>query len=161
MVVDELARNIQKDMQTDLVLLDFSKAFDNVSHEKPIFKLHQYGIKDKNLEWIRAFLNNRSQQVVVDGVQSSSIPITSGVPQGSVLCPILLFAYINDLPEHVASQVRLFADDTVIYITLYKQAYSVTLQQDLQHLERWEGLWDMEFNPVCARSFMCQRQGHQ
>ena len=147
MLVDELARNIQKGKQTDLVLLDFSKAFDKVSHEKLIFKLHQYGIKGKNLEWIRAFLNNRSQQVVVDGIQSSSIPVTSGVPQGSVLGPILFLAYINDLPEHVTSQVRLFADDTVIYITLHKQADSIALQKDLQQLERWESLWDMEFNP--------------
>ena len=91
-------------------------------------------------------LNNRSQQVVADGVQSSSIPVTSGVPQGSVLGPILFLAYINDLLVHVTSQVRLFADDTVIYITLYKPADSVALQ-DLQHLERWESLWDMSFNP--------------
>ena len=153
MLVDELARNIQKGKQTDLVLLDFSKAFDKVSHEKLIFKLNQYGIKGKNLEWIRAFLNNMSQQVVVDGIQSTSIPVTSGVPQGSVLGPILFLAYINDLPEHVTSQVRLFADDTVIYITLHKQTDSIALQKDLQHLEPWESLWDMEFNPGKCQVF--------
>ena len=101
----------------------------------------------RNLAWIRGFLSDRSQRVVVDGEFSSSIPVTSGVPQGSVLGPILFLAYINDLPEQVKSQVRLFADDTVVYITMDKQDSPAVLQGDLKQLELWETLWDMEFNP--------------
>ena len=147
MLVDELARNIQHGKQTDLILLDFSKAFDKVSHNKLIYKLHQLGVRGRNLAWIRGFLSDRSQRVVVDGEFSSSIPVTSGVPQGSVLGPILFLAYINDLPEQVKSQVRLFADDTVVYITMDKQDSPAVLQGDLKQLELWETLWDMEFNP--------------
>ena len=78
--VDELARNIQHGKQTDLILLDFSKAFDKVSYNKSIYKLHQLGVQDRNLTWIRGFLSDRSQRVVVGGEFSSSIPVTSGVP---------------------------------------------------------------------------------
>ncbi|KAK3086450.1 hypothetical protein FSP39_018586 [Pinctada imbricata] len=147
MLVDELAKNIQQNRQTDLVLLDFSKAFDRVSHEKLILKLHQYGVRGQILGWIRAFLSNRSQQVVVDGIKSYSIPVTSRVPQGSVLGPILFLAYINDLPENVTSQVRLFADDTVVYLTIQSDYDAQVLQHNLRKLEAWEALWDMNFNP--------------
>ena len=82
MLVDELANNIQQGRQTDLILLDFSKAFDKVSHEKLAYKLFHYGVQGKTLDWIKGFLADRSQRVVLDGVSSSSIPVTSGVPQG-------------------------------------------------------------------------------
>ena len=118
-----------------------------MSHNKLIYKLHQLGVRGRNLAWIRGFLSDRFQRVVVDGEFSSSIPVTSGVPQGSVLGPILFLAYINDLPEQVKSQVRLFADDTVVYITMDKQDSPAVLQGDLKQLELWETLWDMEFNP--------------
>ena len=147
MLVDELANNIQQGRQTDLILLDFSKAFDKVSHEKLAYKLFHYGVQGKTLDWIKGFLADRSQRVVLDGVSSSSIPVTSGVPQGSVLGPVLFLAYINDLPEQVTSQVRLFADDTVVYITIHKHTDSQILQDDLHKLELWEGKWNMEFNP--------------
>ena len=99
------------------------------------------------LEWVRAFLGSRSQRVVIDGEESESIPVTSGVPQGSVLGPILFLIYINDLPEEVYSQVRLFADDTALYLTLESEDDSSTLQNDLNILSAWETRWDMGFNP--------------
>ena len=99
------------------------------------------------LSWIRAFLGSRSQRVVIDGEESESIPVTSGVPQGSVLGPILFLVYINDLPDEVRSQVRLFADDTTLYLTLESEDDSSTLQSDLDILSAWESRWDMEFNP--------------
>ncbi len=134
-------------LQTDLILLDFSKAFDKVSHNKLLHKLHQYGVRKQTLAWIGAFLKNRSQQVVLEGETSDSIPVTSGVPQGSVLGPILFLVYINDLPERIQSQVRLFADDTAVYLTIDSNKDGQTLQNDLDTLQLWENKWDMHFNP--------------
>ena len=147
MLVDELAKNMQAKKQTDLILLDFSKAFDKVAHEKLLLKLHFYGIRGNTLNWIKDFLDNRSQSVLLNGSNSDSIPVSSGVPQGSVLGPILFLAYINDLPDQVKSRVRLFADDTAMYLALDKQGDSEILQKDLESLEKWEKLWDMSFNP--------------
>ena len=79
-----------------------------------ISKLHFYGIRGKTLSWIKDFLDSRSQAVVLNGVKSDKIAVSSGVPQGSVFGPILFLAYINDLPDQVKSRVRIFADDTAI-----------------------------------------------
>ena len=147
MMIDDLARNASAGKQTDVILLDFSKAFDKVNHSKLLWKLHQYGIRGKVLSWIQAFLGNRSQRVVVEGEESDSIPVNSGVPQGSVLGPILFLAYINNLPEDICSQARLFADDTALYLTIKGEEDSSALQKDLDTLLVWESKWDMQFNP--------------
>ena len=134
MLIEDLARSASVGKQTDIILLDFSKAFDKVNHSKLLWKLHQYGIRGHVLDWVRAFLGSRSQRVVIDGEESESIPVTSGVPQGSVLGPILFLIYINDLPNEVCSQVRLFADDRALYLTLESEDDSSTLQNDLKIL---------------------------
>ena len=141
MLKEEL--HLQDGKQTDIILLDFSKAFDKVSHEKLIYKLHGYGIRGKTLRWIKSFLNGRSQTVVLEGDCSEEVPVTSGVPQGS----ILFLVYINDLPENVKSQVRFFADDTAAYLAINSLADSRQLQDDLDILQDWEVNWNMEFNP--------------
>ena len=89
----------------------------------------------------------RSQTVVLNGNSSDELQVSSGVPQGSVLGPILFLLYINDLPDSLQSQVRLFADDTAVYLTVQGQADSKKLQNDLDILQEWEREWDMEFNP--------------
>ena len=114
MLIEDLARNLSAAKQTDLILLDFSKAFDKVNHS--FLKLHQYGIRGDAHNWSCAFLGNWSQTVVLDGEESGSVPVTSGVPRGFVLGPILFLIYINDLPDKLASKVRLFADDTAVYL---------------------------------------------
>ena len=147
MLIDELAKNMQMGKQTDLILLDFSKAFDKVAHEKLLLKLHHYGIRGDTQKWIKDFLDKRKQAVVINGINSEKIPVSSGVPQGSVLGPILFLAYINDLPEQVKSRVRLFADDTALYLAISSTTESEVLQTDLASLEQWEKMWDMQFNP--------------
>ena len=147
MLIEEIHRNLKEGKQTDIILLDFSKAFNKVNHTKLILKLHNYGIRGRTLSWISAFLNGRSQTVVLEGDCSEEVPVTSGVPQGSVLGPILFLIYINDLPDKVKSQVRLFADDTAAYLAISKLADSEQLQADLDILQEWEIKWDMQFNP--------------
>ena len=138
MLVEDLARNVSKGKQIDLILLDFSKAFDKVNHSKLLWKLHQYGIRGNALAWICAFLGNRSQTVVIDGEESESVPVTSGVPRGSVLGPILFLVYINDLPDELSSQFRLFADDTAVYLTIGDTEDGKVLRNDLGRLSVWE-----------------------
>ena len=125
--------------QTDLVLLDFSKALDKVSHQKLLLKLHIYGIRGPTLKWIQAFLSDRTQTVVSDNEKSATVPVTSGLTQGSVLGPILFLSYINDLPDKTRSKVWLHADDTAIYLAVSSFEDAQILQQELD--------LDMEFNP--------------
>ena len=106
-----------------------------------------HGVQGKVLSWIQSSLIGRSQRVVLEGECSDQVPVSSGVPQGSVLGPILFLLYINDLPDNVQSQVRLFADDTAVYLMICGPDDSATLQRDLERLQQWEAQWDMEFNP--------------
>ena len=110
--------NVDNGMKVDVVYTDIAKAFDTVSHSKLLLKVEVYGFKSNLLQWIRAFLNDRTQCVYVGLDVSSPKSITSGVPQGSVLGPLLFLLYVNDLPNHVQSPagIKIFADDTKLYL---------------------------------------------
>ena len=145
LTVDDLSRALRDKKQVDCILLDFAKAFDKVSHKKLLAKLRYNGVDGRTLLWIEDFLKNRTQVVVVDGVESEVAPVTSGVPQGTVLGPALFLVYINDLPDGLTSTPRLFADDCLLYRTIDSQADADALQRDLVLLQQWEKTWDMEF----------------
>ena len=118
-----------------MVLLDFSKAFDKVPHQRLLYKLNYYGVRGDTLDWISSFLGHRKQQVLLDGCKSSQLDVILGVPQGTVLGPLLFLAYINDLPEAVAhSDSRLFANDCLVYILVRSDADAARLQEDLEAL---------------------------
>ena len=126
--------------------MDLSKAIDLVPHQRLLSKLCHYGITGKLHNWIQNFLRMRTQQVILDGVSSSSITITSGVPQGTVLGPLLYILYLNDLPEGISSQVCLLADDCILYREINTLNDCQDLQKDINTLCNWESKWQMKFN---------------
>ena len=146
--VEELMTSLEGGRQTDIIILDFAKAFDWVNHSLLVHKLQYYSIRGSTITWIANFLSDRHQAVVVDGSRSSYARVRSGVPQGSVLGPCLFLAYINDLPEKLMALLRLFADDTAVYRVVYSGTDEVQLQQDLHRLMEWEESWDMLFHPA-------------
>ena len=120
-VLDDWTEQLDNKNAIDTIYLDFQKAFDTVPHQRLINKLQSYGICGKILGWIKDFLANRKQKVVINGTGSNWISVTSGIPQGSVLGPILFTIYINDLPDVVQNIVKLFADDTKLYAVVNEE----------------------------------------
>ena len=130
----------------DAIVLDFSKAFDKVSHPKLIMKLNKIGINRKVTKWVEHWLSNRVQSVVVDGSTSESTTVTSGVPQGSVLGPLLFLLYINDIGDNIKNELRLFADDALLFGPVSTKTERDLLQSDLGRLSEWATTWQMTFN---------------
>ena len=142
----DLASSLNQKHQTDMAILDFSKAFNRVPHTRLKAKLDHYGIRGNTLKWISSFLDGRTQKVMVDGSISNECPVLSGVPQGSVLGPTLFLLYINDITHQLDSRVRLFADDCLIYREIQSPDDHRILQQDLDRLTEWSHQWQMSFN---------------
>ena len=138
--------SLDRGKQVDIAILDFSKAFDTVPHRKLLHKLEKYGIVGNIHTWLTNFLTTRTMRVVLEGEATEEVRVESGVPQGTVLGPILFLCHINDLPPAVSSQVRLFADDCLLYREISTFDDHITLQKDLQNLEKWAKDWGMRFN---------------
>ena len=147
--------------QTDLIIMDFAKAFDKVPHRRLLHKLEYYGIRGSTHKWINSWLSGSTQQVVFDGQASDPVPVLSGVPQGSVLGLVLFLIFISDLPDNIRSSVRLFADDCVLYRNIHSLQDCLTLQEDLTSLFQWEADWQMKFNVAKCHSMRVTRHQHQ
>ena len=135
--INDFLQEHDKGQQVDIAILDFSKTFDTVPHDKLLHKLEQDGIKGNIHSWLTNFLSTRTMRTVVEGESSKETSVDSGVTQGTVLGPIMFLCHINDLPDCVNSSVRLFADDCLLYRTIKKEEDHLTLQADLKHLEEW------------------------
>jgi ribonuclease P/MRP protein subunit RPP40 len=144
--LDECSKITANGGVVDSIYLDFSKAFDTVPHKRLLGKLDAYGIQGDLFNWIKAFLSNRSQEVVVNGSKSSSAQVISGVPQGSVLGPVLFVIYINDILDNIKSAGLMFADDTKIYRHITSRDDAIELQSDIEKLEEWSKTWLLHFN---------------
>ena len=123
-------------------------------------QVYDYGIGGKTLKWIDSFLCFRQQRVVVNGIKSDWAPVLSGVPQGTVLGPLLFPLYINDITTNTDSEIRLFADDCVCYREIKGTEDTVKLhQEDIDRLCRWATKWGMRFQPVKCNIMQITRTG--
>ena len=141
-----LTGHVDKGEAVDVIYLDFCKAFDKVPHGRLVSKLKKYGIGFRIITWIEEWLNDRKQRVIINGTKSSWKLVKSGVPQGSVLGPLLFLIYINDIDLGINSKISKFADDTKIARVVNDWVDSSRLQRDLHKLETWAQKWQMEFN---------------
>ena len=146
-VFDTWSKYIDSDIPVDTVFLDLRKAFDSVPHKRLLLKLEKLGASGNVLKWISEFLTNRLQRVVLNGQSSEWTDVSSGVPQGSVLGPLIfIIMYVNDLPDQVNSFCKLFADDAKLYKDLQNLEDFETIQNDLNKLCQWTIKWLMLFN---------------
>ena len=131
---------------TDTIYLDFSKAFDSVSHSHLLYKLHHYSIRGKLLLWLKSFLTNRRQRVVQQQHMSAWSHVVSGVPQGTISGPVLFLIILNDIPECCNTYVKVFADDTKLFNNNTNRTECHYIQYDLNALSAWSKTWHMNFN---------------
>lgn len=143
---EEATKTYDQSRAYDIIYLDFQKAFDTVPHERLIFKTRSVGIVGGILEWIKNWLQDRTQRVVVGGISSEQGIVGSGVPQGSVLGPLLFLIYINDLDRDIESTLVKFADDTKLGGLANSLESTKVIQDDLDRLQIWADTWQMKFN---------------
>ena len=147
-VFHEISSILDGSGQVDMLYLDFSKAFDSVSHRLLIHKLQSFGFHSHLLTWFKAYLMRREQRVVVDSSNSDWLPVLSGVPQGSILGPMLFLCYINDMPSCTQnSTTALFADDSKCFWPIHSVNDCLLLQKDIDSLYNLGQMWDLHYHP--------------
>ena len=150
-----ISEAFDKGFKVQMVFGDISKAFDKVWHAGLLFKLKNMGITEELLIWIGNYLSDRQQRVVLQGESSCWADINAGVPQGSVLGPLLFLVYINDMEEGLTSKLTLFADDNLLLsITNCHIINSQILNRDLEKLEAWAQQWIVSFSALKTNSMM-------
>ena len=144
--LEKATKAVDDGLSLDVIYLDLAKAFDKVPRERLLRKLVSHGIEGKVWLWLENWLKGREQRVCIDGSSSDWIKVFSGVPQGSVLKPILFLVYINDVDLEVQNDILKFADDTKLYGVVTNTAQAESMQQDLSGLIRCTSQWQMKFN---------------
>ena len=145
--IDNILRISESDDNADVIYLDFAKAFDKVDHKILLSKLRNMGIQGKIYQWIESFLCNRQQHIIVDGEISESAEVKSGVPQGTVLGPVLFLLFINDITEAIQyADIQIFADDCKLTLKIENQSDHQKLQRDIEAAIMWSLMNNMELN---------------
>lgn len=145
-LVHDLASARDSEIQTYMVILDFSKAFDRVPHQLLLCKIHHYCIRGHLHKWISSFLSDHTETEVIEEVSSERAPVVSGGPSRSTPGALAYPSFINDSPDNLSSHIRLFADDCITYRTIRSLGDCTALKQDLQALAEWEHKWGMEIH---------------
>jgi len=146
-IIYDWTNSIENCNFSDCVYLDYQKAFDTVPHKRLIKKLAAYNIHEKIINWITYYLSERKQYVEISGMKSEWESVSSGIPQGSVLGPLLFLIYINDLPDGIESTIYMYADDTKLYREINSPDDHIILQKDLEKLCIWSEKWLLKFHP--------------
>ena len=158
-IYNTFCKALDEGKEVRAVFLDISKAFDRVWHKGLLFKLKQAGINSTLLQWLSSYLSDRKQRVLIPGGSSSWLPIKAGVPQGSILGPLLFLIYINDIVLNVNSTVRLFADDTSLYLIVDNPTEAARfLNSDLELMYQWAESWLVKFNANKSESLLISRK---
>jgi len=144
--LDKVNEEIDQGEAVDAIFLDFAKAFDKVRHRRLVTKLRSHSIDGKVGNWICNWLTGREQRVWLRGKGSDWRKVTSGVPQGSVLGPVLFLIFINDIDKSLVNNILKFADDTKIYGKVLSSEARERLQEDIDRLMKWSQDWQMQFN---------------
>ena len=147
-VIDDLTIAIENNQPVDMIFLDYKKAYDSATHQRLITKLNMHGISGTMLNWIRHFFQIDNKRLMLVTFFSKTSDVTSGVPQGSMLAPILPKININDLNDCVSTTCKILAGNTKLYDFSSK---SSDLQKDLYTFQRWSDLWQIQFNIKNAR----------
>ena len=154
LIVHKIHEALEKGKDVRMVFLDISKAFDKVWHEGLIYKLEALGVRDPLLRWIKSYLTNRKQRVMISGQCSDWKNVGDGVPQGSVLGPLLFLVYINDITSDLSSDCFLFADDTSLLeiVNETPEKSAVKLNNDLSTISKWSQQWLVTMNASKTRT---------
>lgn len=155
----DISKAIDNGKEVRAVFCDVSKAFDRVWHRGLLCKLSSVGISGNLLSWFGNYLSNRKQRVVLNGSSSRWLDVNAGVPQGSILGPLLFLIYINDIVENIQAPIKLFADDTTLYIIVDTPMNAFrTLQNDLLVVQEWASKWLVDFNPNKTESLVVSKK---
>ena len=156
---DTFSHALDSGKEIRVVFCDISKAFDRVWHQGILLKLQAAGVTGNLLSWFRSYLSNRRQKVVLPGASSTWNFIFAGVPQGSILGPLLFLLYINDIVKNMGSNIRLFADDTSIFIIVENPISAAQLlNSDLEKIAKWALDWLVTFNPIKTEALLISRK---
>ena len=161
-IYDSFCKAVADGKEVRVVFLDISKAFDRVWHKGLLHKLKQLGIKGSLLKWFEDYLNDRFQRVIINGQFSDWIKLLFGVPQGSVLGPLLFLVFIDDVVRTVHNcDIRMFADDTCLFITVdNRDDAAAQLTEDLQHVSEWANKWLVDFSPTKTKEMIISNKDH-
>ena len=159
---NEINKAVDIGKEIRIVFCDISKAFDRVWHNGLIHKLKNIGIQGDVLLWFKSYLQNRQQRVVINNLQSEWANIKAGVPQGSILGPLLFLIYINDIVLNIDINIKLFADDTTLYVTVEnKRDQAEDLNRNLRYINTWAQTWLVDFNPSKTVQMIITKKANQ
>ena len=144
--INEILKEIDEHKTVHCMILDFSKAFDTVPFKRLIQQLDFYGVNGKILKWIENWLTRRTQTVTIEDCQSEEEEVLSGVPQGTVLGPLLFLTYINSICDGITCNIKLFADDCLLYKTINDENDTKLLQNEVNKIVKWCDVWQMSFD---------------